>query len=118
MSLMPSLDWFSVTFDDQTVVLSAAPPGRDPWTQQFHWNSIIRVCFAAEDLYQSDGIYIFTTQRPESYAIPTEAIGGHELWSEILRRKLFDSKLAIEAAMSFKKLYCWPLQDVPTSQPA
>ena len=57
----------------------------------------------------SDGIYVFTSDRPESYAIPTEAVGGSELWEEILRRGLFDPTLAIKAARSEEGLYCWPL---------
>jgi hypothetical protein len=59
----------------------------------------------------SDGIYVFTRERPESYVIPTEARGGGELWSEILRRKLFDATLAIEAASSTGGLYCWPSEE-------
>ena len=102
-------DWYVVTFDDHAVYLHAEPPGREPWSQQFAWDSVVRVCFEAEDvLAGSDGIYVFTTQRPESYAIPTEARGGQELWFEILRRKLFDARLAIKAATSTGGLYCWP----------
>src|SRR5436190_19531345 len=114
---MPGLcDWFSVTFDDTTVYLRASPPGKEPWTQQFAWDSVIRICFAAEpDVQYSDAIFIFTTQREESYAIPTEAIGGSELWGEILRRKLFDARLAIDAAMSPTGLFCWPPKDQPRS---
>ena len=101
-------DWYVITFDDHAVYLHAEPPGREPWSQQFAWDSVVRVCFEAEDFLASDGIYVFTTQRPESYAIPTEARGGQELWFEILRRKLFDASLAIKAATSTGGLYCWP----------
>lgn len=59
----------------------------------------------------SDEIYVFTTQRPESYLIPTEAKGGGELWSEIMRRKLFDPELAIKAVTSIDTLYCWPADE-------
>jgi hypothetical protein len=62
-------------------------------------------------MFLSDGIYVFTNQRPESYVIPTEANGGGALWSEILRRGLFDPSLAIEAARSTGGIYCWPPQD-------
>jgi hypothetical protein len=62
----------------------------------------------AEDLFVSDGIYVLTSQRPESYVIPTEAEGGPELWSEILRRGLFDPQLAIEAMRSPGGLFLWP----------
>src|SRR5688500_9682232 len=104
----PLDEWFFVTFDDEAVHVRAEPPGREAWSDDFAWDTITRVCFAAEDLWVSDGIYVFTTARPEGYVIPTEAHGGLELWSEILRRKLFDSNLAIEAAGSIDGLYCWP----------
>ena len=108
------IEWFVVTYDDRAVHLRAEPPGKQPWSQSFAWDSLTRVCFKAEDLFVSDGIYVFTTQRPESYAIPTEARGGRELWFEILRRKLFDANLAIEAACSTEGLYCWPPKDRAT----
>jgi hypothetical protein len=103
--------WFTVTFDDQIVRMNVRPPGKQPWTQEFRWDSVIKVCFKAEDLYLSDGIYIFTNQRAESYVVPTEAKGGNEFWFEILRRKLFSAKLAFEAAASLDGLYCWPPAD-------
>jgi hypothetical protein len=106
----PISDWFVVTFDDHGVTVRADPPGREGWSQSFAWDKVIRVCFKAEDLYASDGIYVFTSERPESYAIPTEARGGSELWGEILRRELFDAKLAIEAAGASEGLFCWPLE--------
>lgn len=101
-------EWFFVTFDELAVQLRAEPPGKPAWSQQFTWDSVVRICFKAEDLLASDGIYVFTSQRPESYAIPTDATGGAEFWSEILRRKLFDADLAIKAAQSTKGLFCWP----------
>ena len=101
-------EWYFIEFDETEVRVRATPPGREPWSQSFRWDSVIRVCFEAADLYKSDGIYVFTSLRPESYAIPTEARGGSELWSEIIRRGLFDAQLAIEAATGNDQLYCWP----------
>ena len=109
----PISQWFFVTFDDRPVYLRAEPPGKPAWSQHFAWSTVVRVCFKAEDVFASDGIYVFTTVRPESYVIPTEAHGGAELWSEILRRKLFDAALAIEAASSTGGLYCWPAGPPP-----
>ena len=106
--LAPLSEWFFVTFDENEVKIRAEPPRREPWSQGFTWDSIVRVCFKAEDLGVSDGIYVFTSQRPESYMIPIEASGGSEFWSEVLRRQLFDAQLAIEAASSAGGLYCWP----------
>jgi hypothetical protein len=109
-------DWYFVTFDDQVVRLQARPPGREPWEQEFRWDKIVRVCFMAEkDMWTSDGIYVFTSERPESYAIPSEASGGSEFWAEVLRRRLFDPALAIRAALSDGELLCWP--DAATGQP-
>ena len=97
-----------MAFDEENVHLAAQPPGRESWTQSFRWDAVQRICFKAEDMLVSDGIYVFTSTRPESYVIPTEAIGGAKLWEEILRRRLFDHQLAIEAAASAGGLYCWP----------
>ena len=100
--------WFTVEFDAEVVRLNAAPPGRDPWAQEFCWSDVERVCFKAEDLGVSDGIYVFTRQRAESFAIPTEATGGSEFWGEILARGLFDAELAITAASSPGGTFVWP----------
>lgn len=101
-------EWFHVRWDAVAVHLDVSPPDREPWSASFEWSSIRRVCFKAEGLLASDGIYVFTSQRPESYVIPTEADGGGELWDEILRRGLFDARLAIEVAAATEGLYCWP----------
>lgn len=108
-------EWFHVTFDDQRVYLRAEPPGKEAWTQDFAWDSVVRIAFAAEDYLLSDGIYVFTSQRPESYAIPTEADGGSEVWAEILRRGLFDPKLAIDALCSPGGLFVWPPDGAPAA---
>ena len=104
----PLNQWFHVRFDDQSIYLDVSPPGRDPWTDQFPWSSIERIAFRAEDLYTSDGIYFFTSVRPESFVIPTEADGGAELWSEVLRRGLFDADLAGKANTSLGATFVWP----------
>jgi hypothetical protein len=111
---LPQLDqWYKVTWDDAAVRLDAAPPGRAPWKASFAWSSVTRVCFKAEGPLASDGIYIFTSARPESFPIPMEASGGAALWDEILRRGLFDAELAIKAAAAPEGLFCWPSQDEP-----
>jgi len=105
-------DWFSVEFDEDVVRLSAEPLEQEPWSQQFRWVDIKRICFKVEDVTTSDGIYVFTKARPESFAIPIEARRGKELWEEILSRGLFDAELAIEAAGSVEGIFCWP--PIPT----
>jgi hypothetical protein len=95
-------DWYFLTFDDRVVRLEARPPGGEAWVQEFR-------CFLAEDdMWVSDGIYVFTAGRPESHNIPSEASGGNEFWAEVLRRGLFDPQLALRAATSMGALFCWP----------
>lgn len=106
---MPPLnEWFSVRFDHETINLQVSPPGGTAWEEYIQWERIIRVCFKAADWYESDEIYIFTDERPESYLIPTEANGGSALWMEIIERKLFDAEMAIEAATATNELFCSP----------
>jgi len=107
-------EWFSVRFDDAGIDLRVDPPGAAGWEAIIAWKRIIRVCFEAGDLYESDAVYIFTDERPESYAIPIEADGGQALWFEILNRKLFDAKMAISAATATNKLFCCPEPDQQT----
>jgi hypothetical protein len=106
---MPQLsEWFSVRFDADGITLQVNPPDADVWQAAIAWERIIRVCFEAGDWFESDSVYIFTDERPESYVVPVEADGGQALWFEILDRKLFDAEMAIEAASATGGLYCWP----------
>jgi hypothetical protein len=100
--------WYRVTWDSEAVSLDVAPPGSKPWKASFPWSSVSRVCFKGEGLGMSDGIYVFTRLRPESFVIPVESSGGQALWEEILRRRLFDAELAIQAAIAEEGLFCWP----------
>jgi hypothetical protein len=104
----PISTWFNVEFDDDRVSLDVRPPGGEAWTQGFRWADVERVCFKAEGLDLSDGIYVFTSLRPESFVIPTDATGGPELWAEIIRRGHFDATLAISAACADTGTFCWP----------
>ena len=108
------LDWFHVAFDDHAVQLDVSPPGTETWTAEFKWDSVQRVCFQAEGLEASDGIYMFTSDRPESFVIPTEAKGGLDFWNEVIRRGLFNEDLAIAAATAVEGQFWWP---APESQP-
>jgi hypothetical protein len=102
------IGWFVVTTDDQSVHLSVTPPGRPAWQAVLPWDSIVRVCFAAEDPFTSDGLYLFTSLRSESWAVPVEAVGGTSLLQELIRRRLFDPGLAIRAMTALSGLFCWP----------
>lgn len=110
----PVSEWFAVEFDSEVVRVAAEPPGRKPWSQQFRWSDIERICFKAEGLTTSDGIYVFTRLRPESFAIPIEARGGQEFWAEVIDRGLFDPELAIQAASSTGGTFCWPPEPTPS----
>lgn len=104
----PSIKWFRVWFDSEKVYMAAQPAGREPWIQDFRWADIEHICFQAEDFYISDGIYVFTKVRPESYVIPIEAVGGQEFWFELINRGLFDAELAITAATAVEGKFWWP----------
>ncbi|MBW4613715.1 MAG: hypothetical protein KME21_10635 [Desmonostoc vinosum HA7617-LM4] len=107
-------EWYAVGFDDSAIALQVNPPNGIAWQETIQWERIIRVCFQTGDWSESDVIYIFTDERPESYVIPTEAQGGQALWYKILERKLFDAELAIEAATTTNELFCYPLFTLPT----
>lgn len=107
MTTTGSIDWFVVTTDDSSIHLSVSAPGHQHWEDSIPWNSVIGVCFEAEPEI-SDGLYIFTSLRPESWAVPTEAVGGPQLLDELIRRGLFDADLAIKAATAVTGLFCWP----------
>jgi hypothetical protein len=106
---MPHLnEWFAVRFDDTAIVLQVTPPDAMAWQAVIPWKRIIRVCFRAGDWWESDVVYVFTDERPESYAIPVDADGGQALWFEILGRKLFDAEMAVVAAAANGELFCDP----------
>jgi hypothetical protein len=107
------ISWFAVTTDEQSIHLSVTPPGRPPWQAVLPWSCITRVCFAAEDALLSDGIYLFTSLRPESWAVPVEAVGGAALLEELIRRRLFDPGLAVRAMTALSGLFCWPAVPSP-----
>jgi hypothetical protein len=107
------IEWFKVSFDDTAIYLDVSPPAREPWQARIEWARewarIVRICFKSGDFPESDEVYIFTDERPESRVIPIDASGGYELWQKILRRKLFDTELAIRAATSpGGELFCDP----------
>ena len=104
----PLSRWFSVEFDQEAIIISANPPGKDSWTQQVRWTEIERVIFQGEGAELSDGVYLFSVNRPESYVVPTECKGGDELVNELISRGIFDSEKFTEAVLSPFGYYCWP----------
>jgi hypothetical protein len=106
---IPLSEWFSVSSDDERVTISARPPQGEAWEQSFLWMEIERICFKAEGLLASDGIYVFTSQRPESFVIPTEAKGGSEFWAKVIDLGLFSADLAIQVMSAPEgTVLCWP----------
>jgi hypothetical protein len=104
--------WYQVTFDNEGVQRAAQPPGQAGWSDHFAWAEVERVCVEVEELSDSDGLYVFTCTRPESYAIPMWADGALDLLQELVRRGLFDGQLAIDAASAESGLFCWPEGDL------
>jgi hypothetical protein len=100
--------WFQVRFDEMGIHRAAQPPGADPWADTLAWADIIRVCLEVEDFVSTEGLYLFSRHRPESYAIPMQADGGPELLQALIERGLFDAQLAIDAALAETGLFCWP----------
>ncbi len=109
----PLDNWFAVKCGEEVIRIDASPPGGESWHQELRWVDIERVCFKAEGLDVSDGLYIFTKIRPESYVIPLDAKGGDRLWAELIDKELFDADLAIEAASATEGIFCWPPMDEP-----
>jgi hypothetical protein len=102
----PLREWYAVSFDDSAIVLQVSPPNGIAWEETIAWEQIIQVCFKTGDWMESDEIYLFMDEQPESYVIPTEAAGGRALWSEIVARQLFDAEMAIQAATATHELFC------------
>jgi hypothetical protein len=106
---MPGLsEWYHLHFDESTVYRNVVPPGGEAWADQFAFKDVVRVCFLTHDLFESDELYIFTSERDESYKIPTEADGGRQLLDELVRRQLFPAEMLIEAVTTEEKLFCYP----------
>src|SRR5687768_1450155 len=100
--------WYRVHFDDRAVYRNVTPPGGEPWSDEFAWDKVVRVCFHTGSLFESDELYIFTSEREESYLIPTEADGGKELVDELIHRDLFPAELMLEVVTTEGELRCWP----------
>lgn len=64
------------------------------------------------DFLESDELYIFIQDRPESYLIPLDALGGLDLWQEILQKELFPADVAVEMASIDGELRCYPQDSV------
>ena len=105
-------DWYRVRYDEHGVYRDVRPPNGERWEDSFAWTTVIRVCFIAHGLFDSDELFVFTSERDESYQMPTEADGTLDLIDELIRRGLIPATVMIEAALSEDQLFCWPPPDV------
>ncbi len=116
-----NIDWYQVTFDEAYIYRDVTPPPYrewrklfkkvtpKPWNDRIKWSDINQICFQALGLYDSDLILIHIHDETGYYSIPMEAMGGLELWTEILERKLFDEQLAVQAMGSINnEIFCTP----------
>ncbi len=93
-----------VQFDHAAIALTDSDG-----TTTIRWETITRVCYNVQAMPWAieDEILIFTSERPEHYEISKEETGANSLWEEILRRGLFDAKLAVDMKKS-SGVFCWP----------
>ena len=107
---MELADWYQVRCDQTGFTRTAQPPGAEAWSDQVRWADIVRVCLEVEDFVTTEALYVFTNERPESFAIPMQADGGPELLQALIERGLFEAQMAIEAASAEAGLFCWPAE--------
>ncbi len=112
MSNIPT--FFFVSFDEESIHITISHSKGDKREWRVLWKDIVRVCYRPFSYWSSDEIYLFVKDREESHVIPTEALGGSELWGEIVRRGLFDADLAIKVLSNGElgKAVCWPDADI------
>ncbi len=102
------MDWYSISFDEQKISLDVRPPNLSPWKATIEWEKISRVCYKTGEFLEPDDIYIFVKDREQSYRIPSNAHNTEKLWSEILRRGLFDAEVAVQLMTTSDELRCYP----------
>ena len=106
------MKWFEVDYDAESITISRRKLFLLKAVTEISWSRIIRICFLGGDHIKFDELYIFTDERPQSYIIPMDAYGALQLWSEIIKRGLFDAEIAIQAASaSSDELLCWPQEN-------
>ena len=79
-------DWYSVTFDRETVTLTINPPGQTSQAAQFRWHDISSVSLRTHAPWQCDTICVTTTDQSHCFIIPTQAHGAHGFTLELIDR--------------------------------
>jgi hypothetical protein len=73
---MDLCEWFRVWLNVTGIKLDVSPPRKATWQATIPWADITRVCYKVEVGLVSNGWYLFTKHRPESYAALVEAGGA------------------------------------------
>ncbi len=102
------MDWYSISFNEQTISFDVRPPNLSPWNATIRWDEISRVCYKTGEFPEPDDIYIFVRNREHSYRIPSTATNAEDLWAEILRRDLFDAEVAVQLLTTSNEIQCFP----------
>jgi len=99
-----------VSYDDESVSLHGMDAdGSLVMQARFAWTAISRVCFKDNGPMASDVVYVITTDKERTLAIPLEAVGGGEFWRQLRTRGVFPAELHERATLSMDgRLYCWP----------
>jgi len=99
-----------VSYDDESVSLHGmGADGSLLMQARFAWTAISRVCFKDNGPMASDVVYVITTDKERTLAIPLEAVGGGEFWRQLRTRGVFPAELHERATLSMDgRLYCWP----------
>lgn len=82
--------WFFVSFNEIEVKIYVNPPNGNTWEEIFYWDSINKICYQFEDVYTSDGLYIYTTLRKNPFIIPLECNGGEIFIMELIKKNLIN----------------------------
>lgn len=56
----PLESWYRVTFDDDSISISAEPPGGEAWSHTIPWEEIVALMFPGRGGLESDDVYIWT----------------------------------------------------------
>ena len=101
------MEWFNAQFDGSGIRLEVEPPGGSPWRAEVEWTEIERVCFRrAEDFLDSDEVILYVRRREAGYLIPIDAVGGIDLLSELMDRRLVPADRTIDIPPG--EVECWP----------
>jgi hypothetical protein len=107
----PKAVWkcLSVEWDDTTVRVRVLQGLDAEWNQEFPWIDITRVCFVDGGILLSDIVLLDIRGREKAATVLTEAQGGAEFLTELVKRGLFPPSVFQKAITSSDGgTYCWP----------